>query len=45
MVTSPGGTTLEGLKALKNKKVAQGIAAAVGAAVKRSKELSQVNLI
>ncbi|MFH0886619.1 MAG: pyrroline-5-carboxylate reductase [bacterium] len=41
MVTSPGGTTLEGLKVLKSKKVAQGIASAVTAAAKRAKELSR----
>ncbi|MFH1541978.1 MAG: pyrroline-5-carboxylate reductase [bacterium] len=40
MVTSPGGTTIEGLKVLSKKKTAAAISEAVTAAAKKSKELS-----
>ncbi len=39
MVTSPGGTTIEGIKALRAGKINETLAAAVEAATKRSKEL------
>jgi len=39
MVTSPGGTTIEGIKALKDGKIEETLAAAVEAATRRSKEL------
>ena len=39
MVTSPGGTTIEGIKALKNGRIEAILAAAVEAATKKSKEL------
>jgi len=41
MVTSPGGTTIEGIKALKAGKISETLAAAVEAATKRSKELGR----
>jgi len=41
MVTSPGGTTLAGLKVLEEAAVFSGISRAVQAAAKRSKELSR----
>ncbi|MEE9614706.1 MAG: pyrroline-5-carboxylate reductase [Thermodesulfobacteriota bacterium] len=40
MVTSPGGTTIEGLKKLEDGKLRDAIAAAVEAATKRARELS-----
>jgi pyrroline-5-carboxylate reductase len=41
MVTSPGGTTLEGLKVLEKKKFVEAVKAAVKAAAERSKKLSK----
>ncbi len=41
MVTSPGGTTIEGIKALDNGNIRETIAAAVAAATRRSKELGR----
>ena len=41
MVTSPGGTTVEGIKALRAGKIGETIAAAVEAATQRSKELGR----
>jgi len=41
MVTSPGGTTIEGIKALKAGKIRETLAAAVKAATKKSKELGK----
>jgi len=41
MVTSPGGTTIEGIKALKAGKISEILAAAVEAATRRSKELGK----
>jgi len=41
MVASPGGTTIEGIKALKAGKIGEALAAAVKAATKRSKELGE----
>jgi len=41
MVTSPGGTTLEGLKVLEDKKFFHSLVAAVKAAAARSQQLSQ----
>ena len=40
MVTSPGGTTIEGLKELDSRKLTETLKAAVAAATARSKELS-----
>jgi pyrroline-5-carboxylate reductase len=42
MVTSPGGTTIAGLKALEEGKIRTTIISAVEAATKRSKELSSI---
>ncbi|MBW2560683.1 MAG: pyrroline-5-carboxylate reductase [Deltaproteobacteria bacterium] len=39
MVTSPGGTTIEGIKALRAGKIEETLAAAVDAATRKSKEL------
>jgi len=41
MVTSPGGTTIEGIKTLKTGRIRETLAAAVEAATKRSKELGR----
>lgn len=41
MVTSPGGTTLEGLKVLERRQFAAAVAEAVGAAAKKSRLLSK----
>lgn len=41
MVTSPGGTTLEGLKILEEKNYKEALLSAVKAAARRSKELSE----
>lgn len=41
MVTSPGGTTIEGIKALRAGRIDETIAAAVEAATRRSKELGR----
>jgi pyrroline-5-carboxylate reductase len=41
MVTSPGGTTIEGIKALQDGKIREICAAAVEAATRRSRELGQ----
>lgn len=41
MVSSPGGTTIEGLKVLEKKKVREALAEAVHAASQKSKKLSQ----
>lgn len=41
MVTSPGGTTVEGIKALRDGKIRETLAAAVEAATRRSRELGQ----
>lgn len=41
MVTSPGGTTLEGLKVLEKMRFAEALVEAVAAAAKKSKKLSQ----
>jgi pyrroline-5-carboxylate reductase len=41
MVTSPGGTTLEGLKVLKRRKFSRALVEAVVAAARKSKKLSQ----
>jgi len=41
MVTSPGGTTIEGIKALKDGRIEETLAAAVKAATRRSKELGK----
>jgi len=41
MVTSPGGTTIEGIKALKAGRIRETLAAAVEAATKKSKELGE----
>ncbi|HOO89581.1 MAG TPA: pyrroline-5-carboxylate reductase [Syntrophales bacterium] len=41
MVTSPGGTTIEGIKALTAGRIGDTLAAAVEAATRRSKELGQ----
>lgn len=41
MVTSPGGTTIEGLKVLEKKKFVEAVVAAVKAAAQKSKKLSQ----
>lgn len=41
MVTSPGGTTVEGLKVLEKKKFKQAVIEAVKAAAKKSKKLSK----
>jgi len=41
MVTSPGGTTIEGIKALEAGRIRETLAAAVKAATKRSKELGK----
>ncbi len=41
MVASPGGTTIEGLKVLKQHKHSKAIAKAVGAAAKKSRKLSK----
>ena len=41
MVTSPGGTTIEGLKVLEKKKFVEAVIEAVQAAAARSKKLSQ----
>ena len=41
MVTSPGGTTIEGIKALKAGRIRETLAAAVETATKRSKELGK----
>lgn len=41
MVTSPGGTTVEGIKALRAGKIEETLAAAVAAATQRSKELGR----
>ena len=43
MVSSPGGTTIEGLKALKDGSIEKTIGAAVEAATRRSKEISEEN--
>jgi pyrroline-5-carboxylate reductase len=40
-VCTPGGTTIEGIKVLENKKVAEAIMEAVKAAAKRARELSR----
>jgi pyrroline-5-carboxylate reductase len=42
MVTSPGGTTVAGLKALEEGKIRTTIISAVEAATKRSKELASI---
>ena len=41
MVTSPGGTTIEGLKVLEKRKFAEAVVEAVKAAAEKSKKLSQ----
>ncbi|MDD5723392.1 MAG: pyrroline-5-carboxylate reductase [Syntrophales bacterium] len=41
MVTSPGGTTIEGIRALRAGKIGETLAAAVEAATRRSKELGR----
>jgi len=41
MVTSPGGTTIEGIKALETGRIRETLSAAVEAATKRSKELGK----
>jgi pyrroline-5-carboxylate reductase len=41
MVTSPGGTTIEGLKMLKKRKFSKALIEAVNAAAKKSKKLSK----
>lgn len=41
MVTSPGGTTIEGLKALARRRFARALTEAVGAAAKKSRRLSK----
>lgn len=41
MVTSPGGTTIEGIKALDNGRIRETLAAAVNAATRRSRELGE----
>jgi len=41
MVCTPKGTTIEGLKVLKNRKVADALKSAVKAAARRAKELSR----
>jgi pyrroline-5-carboxylate reductase len=41
MVASPGGTTIEGLKVLKKRRLAEALVEAVGSAAKKSKKLSR----
>jgi len=43
MVTSPGGTTIEGIKALRAGKIEETLATAVNAATQRSKDLGGKN--